>query len=759
MLISYPLLPADAADQSETARFNAMLERMQRDRGLYPVTTGNRWHGGIHLSPGEEPIRAIADGVIVAYRLAPDTLEYSGHGRFDTSFVLIRHETETGENTRIVFYSLYMHLRPKGLLTNAQREQLTSFLRNAVPSADAVQAPANTRIWRKEVLGFGGQLYGHPTVHFEIFATETDFAAFWRDRGAIAAGNHGSEDVFGDMHFVIPANQQFAERHPRAIAPHKIDLPGANQFFDLELGQAGQNNDRLHVVVQLETGNRIATTFRLDDQGRINGQVGDPVRQDNYEYELYRLATALYPDCPSAGFEYLRFGRLLGPDTTHQVENWQLIRYTDTQTGYINLADPAHRISVLSDADFPMHWQKLEEGDAASPNDGIANVARLTELLQLPATPSAASLSAPADFATRATDTDVAEKLRHFICKHPSEWDGSNLETRYAALRQPGKPLQGDTAWKDFKEHVEAMTFWARTGLSNNTIWHFHPLQFIRHYRQCGWRSQRELLQLVPQNIIRKPGSHNSASLGHWESPAIGPASTLLDTHATELNNALRKFCIDKPVRQACFFGNAVQETQWFRYLRESNGTQPTLHLGWYGRGFLQLTNPNGNINNGNNNYYRYFEFLGRRPMSPPGAQETTWRDQIATNARHAAHSAGAYWVWPNKSAPTQQNPNRPQVDSANKYADISATNVRRTIATVGIGTKTWYYNQSFTNCCAAVNYPGTVGQSPPNMNGLVDRSTAFTNALMVLEDLAAFPDVQGERRFVPEDYTRRVVP
>lgn len=466
----------------------------------------------------------MADGVIVAYRMAPDTKDYPGQGAYDTSFVLIKHDTETGENTRVVFYSLYMHLQPKGLLTNARREQLMPFLRTAAPGDAAVTAPANTRVWRKEVLGFGGQLYGQPTVHFEIFATDAAFTAFWRDRNAVAAGANGSDDVFGNMHFVIPAGRQFAARHPRAVAPHRIDLPGQNAFHELDVGQAGSNTDRLQIIVSLDRGVRTATTFRLDDQGRVTGQVGDPVVQEAYEYELYRLATALYPDCPSAGFEYLRFGRLLGPDTTTRIENWQLVRYSDTAMGYINLADPAHRVSVLSDADFPLLWQRLEEGQAASPADGMANVPRLTELLQLPAAPPATSLSAPADFAARASDPNVAALLRNFICKHPSEWDATDLDTRYAALKLPGKPLHGATAWKSFKEHVEAMAFWAQTGLPERSVWHFHPLQFVRHYRRCAWLSDSEMVQMFPVMALRNAGRARG-----WVDERVVPNDRLVD--------------------------------------------------------------------------------------------------------------------------------------------------------------------------------------------------------------------------------------
>lgn len=35
------------------------------------------------------------------------------------------------------------------------------------------------------------------------------------------------------------------------------------------------------------------------------------------------------------------------------------------------------------------------------------------------------------------------------------------------------------------------------------------------------------------------------------------------------------------------------------------------LYGGWFGWGFLQLINFNGNMGGGNNNYYKYFKFIG----------------------------------------------------------------------------------------------------------------------------------------------------
>lgn len=733
MLISYPILPADADSQDEATRLTRMLAMTQSDRGLYPITTGNRWHGGVHLTPGDEPIRAIADGTIVAYRKTPDTLNYAGQGDYDTSFVLIRHETESGEHTPLVFYSLYMHLQPFSRMNQARQDQIIQCLREAPTSEDVVIAQTNTRVWRKEVLGFGGQLYGRPTVHFEIFATDADFQRFWRDRNAIAAGGHGSDDVFGNTYFILPAGRPFAERHPHAATPHRIDLPGRNAFYDLPVGQAGQNADPLLVIVKLSRGQRITTSFRLDAHGRPAAVLGELV-QDAYEYELFRLATALYPDCPSAGFEYLRFGRILGPDRTTRDENWQLVPYADGASGYLDLAAQANHVTVLSDADFPLLWEKLDEGQAASATDGMANLPRLNELLQLPPEPTTPSLYAPPDFATRASDDNVQAHLRHVICKHPSEWDATDLATRYAALRQPGNPLQAGTAWQQFKAHVEKMAFWPKTGLERS-VWHFHPLQFIQHYRKCLWLSEKEIRQLVPKKVVRGVGAGWRGPFFYERVPGNG---RLIATHRVRLNEMWRKYAVTTHRRLAAFVGNSVQETAWWRTLEEGGGAQ-TRYAPWYGRGFLQLT--------WEENYRTYWGFVGKDLHPASATQIASWRADVSSNPYDAANSAGAYWSWKN----------------ANSEADEIGHNTRRTVAitqdrrSMRHGQSfSVYENAPFRRVACLINLPGDIDRTEPRLMGLVDRYSAYANAQVVLLDSATFPTTQGGVMPLPEDFEAR---
>lgn len=109
--------------------------------GLYTIGRSGMWHGGIHItevttpwcalsgkSPleardfpvpfkGEQAVRCMADGEVVAYRICKDYLTIaweSGPLSFSGSFVLVKHYIQPGEkeSSGLHFYTLYMHLAP-----------------------------------------------------------------------------------------------------------------------------------------------------------------------------------------------------------------------------------------------------------------------------------------------------------------------------------------------------------------------------------------------------------------------------------------------------------------------------------------------------------------------------------------------------------------------------------------------------------------------------------------------------------------------
>ncbi|RUO33751.1 hypothetical protein [Aliidiomarina soli] len=121
MDVSYPI-KTSATARSEGALLELLSKVRTEATGHYLLSEGGRWHGGIHITERShpnhpfEPIRALADGELVAYRMTEDYLQSSFQGQtlhYSNSFCLLRHRCPVPDTQdSFTFYSLYMHLRP-----------------------------------------------------------------------------------------------------------------------------------------------------------------------------------------------------------------------------------------------------------------------------------------------------------------------------------------------------------------------------------------------------------------------------------------------------------------------------------------------------------------------------------------------------------------------------------------------------------------------------------------------------------------------
>ncbi|HHA1789044.1 TPA: hypothetical protein ACOEBP_002878 [Enterobacter ludwigii] len=123
--------------------------------GQYTIGRSGMWHGGIHITEattpwcalsgkapleamdfpvpfkGEQAIRCMADGEVIAYRVCKDYLTLgweSGPLSFSGSFVLVKHYIQPGEKetSGLHFYTLYMHLAPYSAYeANAENQWVT----------------------------------------------------------------------------------------------------------------------------------------------------------------------------------------------------------------------------------------------------------------------------------------------------------------------------------------------------------------------------------------------------------------------------------------------------------------------------------------------------------------------------------------------------------------------------------------------------------------------------------------------------------
>ncbi|WP_167354147.1 hypothetical protein [Caballeronia fortuita] len=740
--------------------------------GVFPIAFDRRWHCGMHLVPfggaGQlEPVRAIADGDVVAYRVAKNAIS-DGQKNADgttalnsnTGFVLLKHTTDTGDGRTITFYSLYMHLLDlvnTNALVPQPNDPAPQSSPNALPAwllrdTGGVQAGGGKKVYRKDRLGSVGKNHGEAHLHFEIFMTEGDFTAYFEQAGhEVGLGERqpktpSSTDYWGSTYLVIPKGSAFVR-----VPPGKGDLKTKGRspkpFFPaLDEGSLDANST-LYVEAYFSRGERFMRAWLDKGDGKLISLTSTPVQDkfEEYEYNLYERATTLYEACPSDGYELLRFGRILSTDTptlpADKRETWVAVPFAEGKAGYIDINSSG--IQKLSDANFPLFrdWQKIEDGNTPFNQDGPCGYDELCSITGVSETQTSSEGSMPTEFshdqrlaAYVQGKAEVRARLKGFICHAKSEWDASNNDERYRGLNEPegffGKRKDADPhGYENFIKFVKQYQFMGQTPLGEGKkLWFFHPMAFIRHFRKCGWLSEIEFKQLVPSFAIPR---HSGQML--WEQvPGNFVDKGIFRQQRGPLNRMMLTYGINTPLRMASFFGNAIQESQWLQLLEEGSPTAQRYYP-WHGRGFLQLTWAS--------NYLNYWDFQGSGSQIPAAiraklldAQKEadhsrsnaawrsseaaltrdmlSWRDKPSTpRGADAALSAGYYWV----SLGMARYADRPHV-------------LEQVTITAGGRAHNYYRSESFWKVSASVNLPGAIDSLySVRLNGFEARCMAYT--------------------------------
>lgn len=348
MIISPPFVRPRNAGESDVSWVNRMMP-VDIDKD-FPLNRHASWHGGVHVLHTDrreegydriEFVRAIADGEVVSFRSPSstdkrDTFPLNYDGRTDDGYVLLKHQTDIGENCNVVYYSLYMHLM----------DRLDPVIR------------AGAKVWRKDRIGQSGMVSETNAFHFQVFCdNENMLKLTGRTTPELDITRDGRTDtLYGDIHFYLPPGTHFYASVPDTASPDTTRLNAVHT-----------TTEPLFVSMTFEKGDCTMLTRR---QNAITeawfDSVGEPlVNTDTvqdaddeipYEYNLYRTARRLYPQNPSAGFELLRFGRVISTEhetlTPADAPLWRTVGFPGG-TGTVNLASPD--IKKFSDADFP-HW-------------------------------------------------------------------------------------------------------------------------------------------------------------------------------------------------------------------------------------------------------------------------------------------------------------------------------------------------------------------------------------------------------------------
>ncbi|WP_420842897.1 M23 family peptidase [Erwinia mallotivora] len=528
MIISPPLLKAKDAHETDAAWIERVMTVV--DRRGYPVNGYGSWHGGIHISHTDagrpaEKVRAIADGAIVSLRkdsdkrdLAPLNINADkpkSKGSND-GYVLLKHETEigSGDEAKVVFYSLYMHLKS---------------LAETVKIGD--------KVYRKDPLGTPGVVDGVNAFHFQVFCDDDNISKLTgRKTGELDISKNGRTDaIYGDIHFYLPPQTKFYDKAP---ADNGTSVSGLSELYT--------SIAPLYASMTLAQGSCTMVTRQKNTQ--VDGKydlLGEPlVNADgkDYEYNLYKTAMRNYKESPSAGFELLRFGRVINTDHETLVPAdaplWMTVSYPGGK-GVVNLADPG--IKKFSDADFP-HWTGWLLVDDDSDSDSQCNSAVIKKLQE---------------------DGEFENQCGKLICHFPFEWEESTIDTRFSWLKtgnEEHNPMT-EADYAKFKAHAEALCF-DTAALSSGSLWHFEPKSFIRHFKTCSWLDCDVIEKVMTANTSKKNKN------------ALEGIKNITSEYYADINKIMRKYNLSDASRICHFLGQGAVESGYLLSMQESSQQQ-----------------------------------------------------------------------------------------------------------------------------------------------------------------------------------------
>ncbi len=528
MIISPPILKPNT-NQTDDAWIKSTMP-VGSPANEYPVLDTLAWHGGYHqLASGNENVaRAIADGKVVYARKEFDPVDYDGT-KSHKGCVVVEHETEIGNNVSIKYYSIYMHLRQIEAGVDKGR-----------------------KIFRKSKIGLVGQHQNENKMHFEIVCDQANLAKIiGRSTPELSLGADGRKDVvFGDIHFYLPPSTKFYSDANTTTEVYTSTTP-------------------LFVSLNFRSGKAYTQTYRELGNGIFQKQSKDPLlvkyklsskdntESENYEYDLHRFSKRFVTSAisQSAVYELFKFGRILDPanETSNisTIGHWHKVPLPDNKVGYVNLNTTA--IKKFSDGDFP-HWIGWRLFNDDPTPDSQCNSPLLKKWLDV----NGDGKSTQADLKAGLGNADLKDRLSRAICQFPTEWSESLVETQYSWVMKKSdenpNPLTADDFAK-FKTYVSALSFWDKVPElpEKNRVWHFHPREFIRQFRKCGWLSWSEVKRIYKNTD-----------------------DAILKEYIPSFNIMSRKYGFATPLRLCHLLGQGAIESAFMKTMQEAamSGTE-----------------------------------------------------------------------------------------------------------------------------------------------------------------------------------------
>jgi hypothetical protein len=469
--------------------------------GFFPVGTNKFWHGGVHLSvPHNEPIRAVADGEIIAWRIdsKPHTYKrglFQGDIDFNTGFVLIKHslpscETKEGTETTpanvATFYSMYLHLEG---IDKLQKRPIPPFFLSTtrIPCAGNLHDDVEIKsTYKNDVISLCEILHRPSGI---VGWLETDAIDTYRSHLKYAIASLYKTKPILDKTSIPADRLNIATTTPITV------LAGDIIGYAGKASTPGQNESIIHfeILLQPESLDGLFNNVSQDVLGLITLDA---------DYELFTKYNKAFQGEKyqfNTDSQFLAIGScgkngMGGEQAVAATRLWSL----KGEKFYGPLSMKFH-----SQADWRSEgWTKIQDPSRFSKKGLIAT----DEIIKRIDTNNDNTLSL--------TEIQQArEYLQKLAILHPSEWDSRTNDDWYSDLKngKNGLPNLGDS-FQPFLQHVVEQQFMqelaalpsdSASAIQSNSLWHLSPIGFLDQLRATQ-RTDTSLLEEDFVSLIRE---------------------------------------------------------------------------------------------------------------------------------------------------------------------------------------------------------------------------------------------------------------
>lgn len=540
--------------------------------GNYLLGSHKFWHGGIHISNSsapqcisDEPVRCMADGVVVAYRLNKDYEKSTFEGesgsevlKYSTSFCLVRHDYKSPSNSQatpntnntLTFYSLYMHLLPfqhyplepgGGTIARSKPEYWQGKVRAKVTGSGLVlrNAPATLTDGANAGTKKGSSmvLSTNSIIEFDsskILNLKLNGKLLRMAECVFIPSSSNPPTGLKNQSAAVPSNfwacvedvspnrvvewQEITPTSFDAIVPMNMKIKAGDTIGYLGLNEvlAGPNGGvvRKHQVhLEIFTLDPKIDDFLKNTAGVKKGK----------RYIHLPSGTVLVKKTPETGSVTL--------GTDHCVDLSKSPIYKDPTEWYEvsvkeNNQDIKGLIKKTEAKVVTQHdWEKLGfrvVKEINSNSDGFLDPDDMPPFFKelyddLDNLGNHDNKVTPEDFPEALKNAEFRDHWSRLVAYHPTEWKEKSDSAKWSRLNQI---LEGSPAiLKLEKDRIDKLVFWddpviQEKGLGDGNIWHFHPIAMIGNFLAKESSKAGQITYDAEGNDI--PGSPFFSRHIHW---------------------------------------------------------------------------------------------------------------------------------------------------------------------------------------------------------------------------------------------------